>query len=50
MKPLFNVQAFLGSSGLSRRIQAYQRSEVIYSQGDSCDSVLYLQRVGSSCP
>jgi CRP/FNR family transcriptional regulator, cyclic AMP receptor protein len=42
----FNAQAFLDSAGLSKKIVHYGRAEAIFSQGDRCDSVLYIQRGG----
>lgn len=39
----FDVQKFLESAGVARRIVAYQRGGVIFRQGDPCDSVLYVQ-------
>src|SRR4051794_29844817 len=40
----FNAQAFLDSAGVSRKIVEYQRSDVIFTQGDPCDHVLYIQK------
>jgi CRP-like cAMP-binding protein len=42
----FNAQAFLDSSGIDRKIVEYRRAEVIFSQGDPCDHVLYIQQGG----
>jgi CRP/FNR family transcriptional regulator, cyclic AMP receptor protein len=42
----FNAQAFLDSAGLSKRIVEYGRAEAIFSQGDRCESVMYIQRGG----
>lgn len=42
----FNARAFLESAGLGKRIAAYARAEVIFSQGDPCDSVMYVQSGG----
>jgi CRP/FNR family cyclic AMP-dependent transcriptional regulator len=42
----FNAQAFLGSAGLSKKIVEFGRDEVIFSQGDHCDSVMYIQQGG----
>jgi len=42
--PSFKVQAFLDSAGLARRIVQYKQSEKIYSQGESSESVLYIQK------
>ena len=43
---VFNAQAFLDSAGLSKKIVNYDRSEVIFSQGDSCSNVMYIQHGG----
>jgi CRP-like cAMP-binding protein len=45
-KGAFNAQTFLDSAGIARRIVEYRRSETIFTQGDSCDSVLYIQKGG----
>jgi len=45
-KGAFDVQAFLDSAGIARKIVAYRRGEVIFAQGDLCESVLYLQKGG----
>jgi CRP/FNR family cyclic AMP-dependent transcriptional regulator len=42
----FNVQAFLDSAGIARRIAKYQRDEVIFTQGDPCEHVFYIQNGG----
>jgi CRP/FNR family cyclic AMP-dependent transcriptional regulator len=42
----FDAQAFLDSSGVARRVVEFRRGEIIYTQGDACDSVLYLQDGG----
>jgi CRP-like cAMP-binding protein len=42
----FNAQAFLDSAGLAKRIVTYRRAEVIFSQDDPCDSVMYIQKGG----
>ena len=39
----FDVQAFLDSAGAARKIVTYRRSDTIYSQGDPCATVMYLQ-------
>jgi len=40
----FNVQAFLDSSGLAKRVAEYPRGAVIFTQGDPCRHVLYIQK------
>jgi hypothetical protein len=42
----FNAQAFLNSAGIARQIVEYRRTEVIFAQGDPCESVLYIHRGG----
>ena len=39
----FDAQAFLDSAGVAKRITEFEKSEVIYSQGDAAKSVMYLQ-------
>ena len=43
-KPTFNVQAFLDSAGVARKIAAFRRKETIFSQGDSSKHVMYVQK------
>jgi CRP/FNR family cyclic AMP-dependent transcriptional regulator len=45
-KAAFDVQAFLDSAGIARKVVAYRRGEVIFAQGDLCESVLYIQKGG----
>src|SRR5580700_2537707 len=45
-KSAFNAQAFLDSSGVSRRIVDFRKSQKIYSQGDPATSVFYIQNGG----
>jgi len=45
-KRAFNVQAFLDSAGVARKIVEYRRSEKIYAQGDPATSVMYIQNGG----
>src|SRR5687768_11378755 len=42
----FNAETFLASAGFSKRIQQYARSEAIFSQGEPCDTVMYIQSGG----
>jgi len=42
----FDVQEFLDSEGIARKIVGYRRAEVIFTQGDVCESVLYIQKGG----
>src|SRR5438105_11749025 len=43
-KRTFNAQAFLDSAGLSRKVVKYPRGATIFTQGDPCDHVLYIQK------
>jgi CRP-like cAMP-binding protein len=40
----FNAQGFLDSAGVSKEIVQYPRGEVIFTQGDPCEHVLYIQK------
>jgi CRP/FNR family cyclic AMP-dependent transcriptional regulator len=42
----FNAKAFLDSSGLQKKIVRYARNESVFTQGDQCDSVMYIQDGG----
>jgi CRP-like cAMP-binding protein len=39
----FDARAFLESAGLGKRVVTYGRGDVIFSQGDPCDSVMYIR-------
>jgi CRP/FNR family cyclic AMP-dependent transcriptional regulator len=39
----FNIQEYLLGNGISRRIAKFKKKQVIYSQDDACDDVLYIQ-------
>src|SRR2546421_12512668 len=39
----FDAQAFLETAGLGKRVVTYARKDVIFSQGDLCDSVMYIR-------
>jgi len=45
-KTVFNAQVFLDSAGLSKQIVAYRKGERVFSQGDRCKSVMYIQAGG----
>jgi CRP/FNR family transcriptional regulator, cyclic AMP receptor protein len=40
----FNAQAFLDSSGVKKKIVEYRRGEAVFTQGDPCEHVLYIQK------
>lgn len=44
--PAFNAQAFLDSAGVARTVAEYARSESVFTQGDACDHVFYIQSGG----
>jgi CRP/FNR family transcriptional regulator, cyclic AMP receptor protein len=45
-KDTFNVQAFLDSAGVSRKVQEFRRNEIIFRQGDPSKNVMYIQKGG----
>jgi CRP/FNR family cyclic AMP-dependent transcriptional regulator len=45
-KRAFNAQAFLDSTGVARKVRELRRTETVFSQGDSADNVLYIQKGG----
>jgi len=42
----FNAQDFLDSAGVARKITEFKRKETIFSQGDPCKNVMYIQKGG----
>jgi CRP/FNR family transcriptional regulator, cyclic AMP receptor protein len=44
--PPFNAQEFLNSSGIAKTIVEYGRGETIFTQGDACEDVMYIQSGG----
>src|SRR5919197_1455336 len=42
----FNAQTFLNSSGIRKTIAEYRRGETIFTQGDACEHVMYIQSGG----
>ena len=45
-KGAFDAQAFLDSAGIQSKIVEYRRADVIFTQGDPCEHVLYVQQGG----
>jgi CRP-like cAMP-binding protein len=41
--PAFNAESFLESAGLSKQIVTYAKGGVVFTQGDACKSVMYIQ-------
>jgi hypothetical protein len=46
-KRAFDAQAFLESIGASRRVAEFRRKQIIFSQGEAADSVVYVQKRGT---
>jgi CRP/FNR family cyclic AMP-dependent transcriptional regulator len=44
--PAFNAQAFLDSAGAAKTIVQYARGDAIFTQGDACEHVMYVQSGG----
>jgi CRP/FNR family cyclic AMP-dependent transcriptional regulator len=42
----FNAEAFLDSAGVAKTVVPYGRGDVIFSQGDTCEHVMYIQSGG----
>jgi CRP/FNR family transcriptional regulator, cyclic AMP receptor protein len=42
----FDVRAFLNSAGVKKKSLKYRRAEGIFSQGDVCSTVMYIQTGG----
>jgi CRP/FNR family transcriptional regulator, cyclic AMP receptor protein len=43
-KSVFDADAFLRSAGSGKTVASYQPTNVIFSQGDAADSVMYIQK------
>jgi CRP/FNR family cyclic AMP-dependent transcriptional regulator len=44
LEPAFDVDAFLRAAGVGQTVMSYEPADVIFSQGDAADSVLYIQK------
>jgi CRP/FNR family transcriptional regulator, cyclic AMP receptor protein len=44
--PTFDARAFLESAGVARTVAQYARGEAVYTQGDVCDHIMYVQTGG----
>ena len=42
----FDAEAFLESTGIARKLATFGRADTIFSQGDACNSVMYIQKGG----
>jgi CRP/FNR family transcriptional regulator, cyclic AMP receptor protein len=45
-KPRFEVEKYLRTAGVERKILNYTKGQTIFSQGEACHEVMYLQRGG----
>jgi CRP/FNR family transcriptional regulator, cyclic AMP receptor protein len=45
-KTAFDVQAFLDSAGVARKVVEYRRRQTIFSQGDPATTVIYVREGG----
>jgi CRP/FNR family cyclic AMP-dependent transcriptional regulator len=43
---VFNAQAFLESAAVAKTVAQYGRGEAIFTQGDACEHVMYIQTGG----
>jgi CRP-like cAMP-binding protein len=41
--PLFNAESFLESAGVAKTISKYGRGDAVFTQGDACEHVMYIQ-------
>ena len=42
----FNAEAFLNSTGVARTITEFRKKEALFSQGDACKAIMYIQKGG----
>src|ERR1700674_5545754 len=42
----FDAEAFLNSTGLARTIAEFGKKETLFSQGDLCKNIMYIQKGG----
>src|ERR1700682_5097156 len=40
----FNAEAFLNSAGLARTITEFRKKQTLFSQGDLCKTIIYVQK------
>ncbi len=45
-KPSFDIEKYLNTAGIARKIVNYRKGQIIFSQGDQGRSVMYLQQGG----
>jgi CRP/FNR family cyclic AMP-dependent transcriptional regulator len=44
--PAFEAQRFLESAGVAKTISTYSRDDAVFTQGDACEHVMYIQSGG----
>jgi CRP-like cAMP-binding protein len=42
--PALDAEAFLTSGGAARRVMTYPKGKIVFSQGQPCDAVMYIQK------
>src|ERR1700693_2579035 len=42
----FDAEAFLTSAGVARTLLEFGRKQTLYSQGDACTNIMYIQKGG----
>jgi CRP/FNR family cyclic AMP-dependent transcriptional regulator len=42
----FDVESFLSSAGVARTLTEFGRKEILFSQGDACKNIMYIQKGG----
>jgi CRP/FNR family transcriptional regulator, cyclic AMP receptor protein len=45
-KSEFSAQAFLDSAGVARKVTEHKKAEIIFSQGEPAESIMYIQEGG----
>ena len=45
-RPAFNAKRFLESAGVAKTVARYSRGDKVFTQGDACEHVLYIQTGG----
>jgi CRP/FNR family transcriptional regulator, cyclic AMP receptor protein len=43
-KDSFDAQAFMDTAGVAKRVREFNKTEVVYAQGDAAANVIYLQK------
>jgi len=44
--PVFDTQAFLDTTGVARKVKEFRKAEVVYTQGDTAKSIMYIRAGG----